>query len=85
VAQSPKSGSTAASDARALPRPEVQDGGLINYTLAGLNNLRKQHRHKGAISQRRAQVQRVPLAADSYQPSSSSISISPHVTTSTGH
>ena len=50
TAQSPKRGSAVTSDAGASPRTEVQDQGLLNVTVTGLNTLRKQHRYKSAIN-----------------------------------
>jgi hypothetical protein len=53
AAQSPKRGSTVALDAATSPQIEVQDQGPIDFTLTGLNNLRKQHRYKSAIRRQR--------------------------------
>ena len=85
VSQSPKSGPTIASDAGTPPRTEVQDREVIDFSLAGLNNLRRQHRHKSASSQRRAPAQRAPLEADSYQPRDPPLSVSSRATTGAGH
>jgi hypothetical protein len=49
-AQLPKCGLTVASAAEISPQIEVQDRGLIDFSLTGLNNLRKQHRHKSAAA-----------------------------------
>lgn len=89
AAQSPERGSTVASDAGTLPRVvqdrELKDRELIDLTLTGLNSLRKQHRHKSAIGQQRAQVQRASLAADSHPPKDPSVAVSSHATTGSGH
>jgi hypothetical protein len=84
VAQAPNSGSTVASGAGASPQTETQDPVLIDFSLDGLNNLRKQHRHKSAISQQTAQLQQRSLAADSHQHRSSSMSLSSRATTGSG-
>jgi hypothetical protein len=76
---------TMASDAGVSPPTEVQDQEPIDFTLTGLNNLRKQHRRKSTISQQRAQVQQASLAADSHQPGDLSIALSSHATTGSGH
>lgn len=85
TAQSQKRGSTVASDAEVSPQTEVQGQGLIDFTLTGLNNLRKQHRRKSAISQQTASAQRASLDADSCQPRNPSTSVSSRATTGSGH
>jgi hypothetical protein len=85
TAQSPKRGSAVTSDAGASPRTEVQDRGLLNVTVTGLNTLRKQHRYKSAINQQSAQVHSTSLAADSYQPTNPSISLSLRTPAGLGH
>lgn len=84
TAQSPSSGSTAESDAGASPRTEMQERVLIDFSLDGLNNLRKQHRHKSAINQQTAQLQQHPLATESHQPGYPSKPLSSRATTGSG-
>lgn len=74
AAQPPSSGSTAESDG-ASPPTEMHPV-LADFSLDGLNNLRKQHRHKSAISQQTARLQQPSLAAESHQPRSPSVSLS---------
>lgn len=76
AAQSPSSESTAESGAGASPQTETQDLMLVDFSLDGLNNLRKQHRHKTAISQQTTQLQQHPLLAESHEPKSPSTSLS---------
>jgi hypothetical protein len=82
---SQKRGSTVASDAEVSPQTEVQGQELINFTLTRLNNLRKQHRRKSAISQQTASAQRASLDTDSCQPRNPSTSVSSRATTSSRH
>lgn len=85
IAQSPKCGPKVASDARASPRTEVQNREVIDFTVDGLNDLRRQHRNRSAAGRQRAQVHRACPAADSHQPTDSSRSRSSHAITGTGH
>jgi hypothetical protein len=85
AAPSPKRGSAVTSDAGASPRTEVQDRGLLNVTVAGLNTLRKQHRSKSAISQQRAHVHSASLTTDSHHAPNPSISLSSRTPAGSGH
>ena len=85
TAPSPKRGSAVTSDAGASPCTEVQDRGLLDVTVTGLNTLRKQHRSKSAISQQRAQVHSASLTTDSHHAPNPSISLSSRTPASSGH
>lgn len=85
IAQSPKRGSKVALNAGASPRTEEQNQELIDFTVDGLNRLRKQHRHKSAVSQQRAPVHQASPAQDSRQPTDSSITLSSRAMTGSGH
>ncbi|KAG9185003.1 hypothetical protein G6011_11833 [Alternaria panax] len=85
TAPSPKRGSAVTSDAGASPRTEVQDRGLLDVTVTGLNTLRKQHRSKSAISQQRAQVHSASLTTDSHHAPNPSISLSSRTPAGSGH
>lgn len=85
VSPSPEGRPAAASDAATPPRTEVQDREVIDFSLVGLNNLRKLHRQKSASSQRRAPAQRASQEADSYQPRGPPLSVSSRATTGAGH
>ena len=84
AAQSPSSGSTAESDTGAPLQTEMQDPALIDFSLDGLNNLRKQHRHNSAISQKTTQLQQQPLSAESHPPTSPSSSLISRAATGSG-
>ena len=84
AAQLPSSILTAESDAGASPQTERQDPILVDLSLDGLNNLRKQHRHKSAISQRTAQLQQHPVLAESHQSKSPSTSLLLRAATGSG-
>ena len=85
TAQSPKRGSAVTLDAGASPRTEVQDRGLLDVTITGLNTLQKQHRSKSAISQQRAQVHSASLTTDSHHAPNPSISLSSRTPAGSGH
>lgn len=84
AAQIPSSGSTAASDAGVSPPTEMEDPVLIDFSLDGLNKLRKQHRHRSAISQQTTQLQQHSLHAEPHQPKHPSTSLSSRATTGSG-
>ncbi|PVH90186.1 hypothetical protein DM02DRAFT_683926, partial [Periconia macrospinosa] len=85
VVQSPKHGSKVASNAKTSMWTEGQSREVINATVDGLNNLRKQHRHKSAARQQKAQVRHPSPTADSPQPTDSSPSLPSQAVTGSGH
>ncbi|PVH90419.1 hypothetical protein DM02DRAFT_734589 [Periconia macrospinosa] len=85
VVQSPKHRSKVASNAKTSIQPEGQSRKVINATIDGLNNLRKQHRHKSAARQQKAQVRHPSPTANSPQPTNLSQSLPPQAVTGSGH